>query len=50
MSERHDKILGASNEQSFKVLETFELPGLLHELLPMGPKHPIREKFTKNLF
>ena len=32
------------------MLETFELPGFLHELLPMGPKHPIRDKFTKNLF
>ena len=42
-------ILG-KNEQSVEVLDNIELPGWVHEVLSMGPKHPIRDKFIEAHF
>ena len=45
LSERQDKPLGGRNERSVKVLDNIELPEWVYEVLSMGPKHPIRDKF-----
>ena len=50
LSERQDKPLGGRNEQSVKVLDNIELPEWVYEVLSMGPKHPIREKFNETHF
>ena len=50
LSERQDKPLGDQNEQSVKVLDNRELPGWVHEVLSMGPKHQIRDKFNETHF
>ena len=50
LSERQNKPLGRRNEQSVKVLDNIELPGWVYEMLSMGPKHPIRDKFNETHF
>ena len=50
LSERQDKPLGGRNERSVKVLDKIELHGWVHDVLSMGPKHPIRDKFIKTHF
>ena len=45
--ERQDKPLGSREERSAEVLDNIELPGWVHEILLMGPKHPITDKFIK---
>ena len=50
LSERQDKPLGGRNEHSVKVSDDTELPGWVHEVLSMGSKHPIRDKFNKTPF
>ena len=47
LSERQNEPLGGQNEQSGKVLDNIELPGWVHAVLSMGPKHPIRDKFNE---
>ena len=32
------------------MLDNIELPGWVHEVLSMGPKYPIREKFNETQF
>ena len=49
-SERQDKPLGGRNEQSVRVVANIELPGWVYEMLSMGPKHPIRDKFNETHF
>ena len=31
------------------MLDNIELPGWVHKVLPMGPKHPSRDKFNETL-
>ena len=50
LSQRHDKPLGGRNEQSVKVLDNIELPEWVYEMLSIGPKHPIRDKFNETHF
>ena len=50
LSERQDKPLGGRNERSVKVLDNIELPERVYEVLSMGPKHPIRDKFNETHF
>ena len=47
---RQDKPLGGRNEQSVKVFDNMELPELVYEVLSMGPKHPIRDKYNETHF
>ena len=49
-SERQDKPLGGRDERSFKMLDIIELPGWVQEVLSMGPKHPIKDKFNETHF
>ena len=32
------------------MLDKIELPGWVHEVLSMGPKHPIRDKYNETHF
>ena len=48
--ERQDKPLEGRNEQSVKVLDSIEAPGLVHQMLSRGPKHPIRDNFNETHF
>ena len=50
LSKRQDNSLGRRNEQSVKELENIELPGWVYEVLSMGPKHPIRDKYNETHF
>ena len=50
LSERQDKPLGGRNERSVRVLDNIELPEWVYEVLSMGPKHPIRDKFNETHF
>ena len=50
LSERQDKPLGRRKERSVKVLDNIELPEWAYEVLSMGPKHPIRDKFNETHF
>ena len=50
LSERQDKPLGGRNERSVKVLDNIEMPEWVYEVLSMGPKHPIRDKFNETHF
>ena len=50
LSERQDKPLVGRNERSVKVLDNIELPEWVYEVLSMGPKHPIRDKFNETHF
>ena len=50
LSERQDKLLGRRNERSIRVLDNIEQPGWVYEVLSMGPKHPIRDKFNETHF
>ena len=50
LSKRQDKPLGGRNEQSVKVLDNIELPGWVYDVLSIGPKHPIRDKFNETHF
>ena len=36
--------------KSVRVLDNNELPGWVHEVLSMGSKHPIRDKFNETQF
>ena len=49
MPERQDKPLGVRNERLVKVLGNIE-PGWVHEMLSIGPKYPIRDKFNEMHF
>ena len=50
LSERQDRPLGGRNERSVEVLDNIELPEWVYEVLSMGPKHPIRDKFNETHF
>ena len=50
LPERQEKGLEARNERSVKVVDNIELPGWVDEMLSMGPKHPIRDKFNGTHF
>ena len=47
LSERRDKPLRSSNEKTVVVLDNTILPGFVRDLLILGPKHPIRDKFKE---
>ena len=50
LPERQNEPLGGRNGRSVKVPDNFELPAWVHEVLSMGPKHPIRDKFNETHF
>ena len=50
LCERQDKPLGGRIERSVKVLDKIELPEWVYEVLSMGPKHLIRDKFNETHF
>ena len=45
LSERQDKPLGKQGEGSVRALDDVELPNWVQQVLALGPKHPVRDKF-----
>ena len=44
------KTLGVRDEPSVKVRDNIELPGWVHQIMPMGLKQSIRDKFNEMHF
>ena len=47
---RDKKSLGVRDEPSVKVRDNIELPGWVHQIMPMGLKQSIRDKFNETHF
>ena len=45
LSERQDRLLGKQNEGSVKALDDVELPEWVQQVLALGLKNPVRDKF-----
>ena len=50
LSERQDRPLGKQGEGSVKALDDVELPNWVQQVLSLGPKHPVRDKFNETQF
>ena len=49
-SKRQDRPLKNLNERSVRILDEWVLPLWVREVLSLGPKHPVRNKFNENHF
>ena len=47
LSERQDRPLGKQSEGSVKALDDIELSDWVQQVLVLGPKHPVRDKFNE---
>ena len=50
LSERQDRPLGKQGEGSVRALDEVELPNWVQQVLALGPKHPVRDKFNETHF
>ena len=50
LSERQDRPLRKQGEGSVRALDDVELPNWVPELLALGPKQPVRDKFNETHF
>ena len=50
LSERQDRPLGKQGEGSVRALDDVELPNWVQQVLALGPKHPVRDKFNETHF
>ena len=50
LSERQDRPLGKQVEGSVRALDDVELPNWLEQVLALGPKHPVSDKFNETNF
>ena len=50
LSERQDRLLGKQGEGSVRALDDVELPNWVQQMLALGPKHPVRDKFNETHF
>ena len=50
LSERQDRPLGKQGEGSVRALDDVELPNWVQQVLALGPKHPLRDKFYETHF
>ena len=50
LTERQDRPLGKQGDNSVKALDDFELPNWVQQVLALGPKHPVRDKFNETHF
>ena len=50
LSERQDRPLGKQREGSVRSLDDVELPSWVQQVLTLGPKHPVRDKFNETHF
>ena len=50
LSERQDRPLGKQGEGSIRALDNVELPNWVQQVLALGPKHPVRDKFNETHF
>ena len=47
LSERHDRLLGKEGGGSVKASDDVELPDWLQQVLALGPKRSVRDKFNE---
>ena len=50
LSEREDRPLGKQGEGSVRALDDVKLRSWVQQVLPLGPKHPVRNKFNETHF
>ena len=50
LSEKQDRPLGKQDEGSVKALDDVELPDWIQQVLEVGPKYPVRDKFNETHF
>ena len=50
LSERQDRPLGKQGEGSVRALDDVELPNCVQQVLALGPKHLVRDKFNETHF
>ena len=50
LSERLDRPLVNQGEGSVRALDDVELPNWVQQVLALGPKHPVRDKFNETHF
>ena len=50
LSERQDRPLGKPGEGSVRALDDVELPNWVQQVLTLGPKHPVMDKFNETHF
>ena len=50
LSERQDRPLGKQGEGSVRALDDVELPNWVQQVLALGPKNPVRDKFNETNF
>ena len=50
LSERQDRPLRKQGEGSVRALDDVDLPNWVQQVLALGPKHPVRDKFNETHF
>ena len=50
LTERQDRPLGKQGEGSVKAIDDVELTNWVQQVLALGPKHPVRDKFNETHF
>ena len=50
LSERQNRPLGKQGEGSVRAFDDVESPNWVQQVLALGPKHPVRDKFNETNF